>query len=295
FRAPIHLGRNLAEDLRQRCSGILAHRIGHHLTRAFLDLGEGLQHLPALARIGDVARDRSVQDRLYILRTVGQGGIGAGHDTLHALGAVFGDEERGDETRDILRRRIAAGSGYDAYRSESRRRLVVSVARAELGIEGRDPSERSALGLASGHGERTASEMESVAVIALIVAIPNYDLRQKRHTAQRGAIIRFELAHADLMDAFETLRHHFHVRLDDGFTELTKLLHVLLVNHVAELLLGYAEFAKQRRDREECAQESVPLHAKLKVGAVGCSARDLETRQGEHTDVFLDDLLAGPS
>jgi hypothetical protein len=120
------------------------------------------------------------------------------------------------------------------------------------------------------------------------------DLRLKRHTAHRGAILGFELAHVDLMDTFEALRHHFHVRLHDRFTELTKLLHVLLANHVAELLLGYAEFAKERRDREECAQERVPLHAKLKVGAVGRSARDLETRQGEHADVFVDDLLAGP-
>ena len=153
-------------------------------------------------------------------------------------------EERRDETRDILRRCIAAGSGHDAYRSQRRRRLVVSVARAELGIEGRDLSERSALCLASGHWERTASEMESVAVIALIVAILNYDLRQKRHTAQRGAILGFELAHVDLVDAFEALRHHFHVRLHDRFTELTKLLHVLLVNHFAELLLAYAELTQ---------------------------------------------------
>ena len=91
--------------------------------------------------------------------------------------------------------------------------------------------------------------------------------------AQRGAIFGFELAHADLLDPLETLRHDFHVRLHDGFTELAKLLHVLLVNHVAELLLGDAEFAQQWRDREECAQESVPLHAKLKVGAIGRHAR----------------------
>ena len=192
------------------------------------------------------------------------------------------------QTRDILRRRITAGSGHDAYRSQRRRRLVVSVARAELGIKGRDPSDRSALGLARGRREGAASEMASVAVIVDDRRAASATPRNEERSLASSLPTRISL------DAFETLRHHFHVRLDDGFTELTKLLHVLLVNHVAELLLGYAEFAKQRRDREECAQESVPLHAKLKVGAVGRSARDLETRQGEHADVFLDDLLAGP-
>ena len=138
-------------------SCVFGYCIGHHLTRTSLDLGEGLQHLLALARIGNVSRDRSVQNRLYVLRTVGQGGIGTDGDALHALGAVFRDEERRDETRDILRRRITAGSGHDAYGSQRRRRLVVSVARAELGIEGRDPSDRSALCLASRRREGAAS------------------------------------------------------------------------------------------------------------------------------------------
>src|SRR5208283_5499346 len=144
---------------------------------------------------------------------------------------------------------------------------------------------RSTLGLPSGHRVGAAAGMASIAVIA-------GDRRQKRLTAHRGTVFGFQFAHADLLDAFEALRHHFHVRLDDGFTELTELLYVLLVNHVAELLLAYPEFAKQRRNREKCAQEGVPLHAKLKIGAIGRGARDLEPRQGEHADVLVDDLLA---
>src|SRR5208337_448271 len=125
----------------------------------------------------------------------------------------------------------------------------------------------------SRHRIGSASEVGTIAVVAA-------DGGQKCLSAHRGAVFGFEFPYADLLDLFEALRHHLHVRLDDGFTQLTELLHVLLVNHVAELLLGYAEFLKQRRDREECAEESVPLHAKLKVGAVGRSARNLETRQG---------------
>ena len=49
-REAVHVGHDLAENLRQRRAGILRDGVGHHLPSALVDLGEGLHHLSALAR-----------------------------------------------------------------------------------------------------------------------------------------------------------------------------------------------------------------------------------------------------
>ena len=84
------------------------------------------------------------------------------------------------------------------------------------------------------------------------------------------------------------------LELHDGFAELAELLHVLLVDDVAVLLLGDAELLQHGADGEECAEEGVALHAQLQVGAVGGLAGDFEAGQREDANLFLDDLLARP-
>ena len=69
--------------------------------------------------------------------------------------------------------------------------------------------------------------------------------RQQRLAAQAGAIGRGHLADVDLLDPLEALDHDFHVRLDDRFAQLAELLHVLLVDDIAVLLLRDAELLQQ--------------------------------------------------
>src|SRR5439155_17244248 len=73
-----------------------------------------------------------------------------------------------------------------------------------------------------------------------------------------------------------------------------ELLDVLLVDDLVELLLADSEFLEERGDGEERAEEGVALHTQLEVAAFGRLARDLKTRQREHADVLVDDLLARP-
>ena len=118
--------------------------------------------------------------------------------------------------------------------------------------------------------------------------------RQQRLAAQRGVIGRGELADGDFLDLREALDHDLHVGLHDGFAQLAELLHVLLVDHLAELLLRDAELVQQAGDGEEGAEERVALHAELQVAAVGGLARDFKAGQREDANVFVDDLLARP-
>ena len=76
--------------------------------------GSRSQHLAALAGIGDVAGDGRAQHRAEILRGVGQRGVRADRDALHALRAVLGDVERRLAARDVLGRRVAGARGHDA-------------------------------------------------------------------------------------------------------------------------------------------------------------------------------------
>ena len=68
-----------------------------------------------------------------------------------------------------------------------------------------------------------------------------FEDRQQRLAAQAGVVGRRELADLDLLDALEALQHHFHVRLHHGVAQLAELLHILLVDNLAVLLLRDAE------------------------------------------------------
>ena len=174
---------------------------------------------------------------------------------------------------------------------ERRCRLVVAEAGAELGVEGVDGGDRRTRSLVqreavwSGSRRWCSSPPPTVAISRI---------GQQRLAAQRGVVGRGELADLDFLDALEALSHDFHVGLDDGFAELAELLHVLLADDVAVLLLRDAELLRAGADREEGAEEGVALHAELQVGAVGGLAGDFEAGQREDANVLLDDLLARP-
>src|SRR5436190_18776511 len=104
------------------------------------------------------------------------------------------------------------------------------------------------------------------AAAAVTVAMSCFDDRQQRLAAHAGSIRRRQRADRNLLYALEALRHDLHVGLDDALAQSAELLDVLLVHDLVELLLGDAEFAQQRRHREERAEEGVALHAQLKVG-----------------------------
>ena len=67
----------------------------HALAGELLDLRQGAKQLGALGGVGNVVGDGGGEQGAEVLRAVGQGGIGADGDALHALGAVFGNVERG--------------------------------------------------------------------------------------------------------------------------------------------------------------------------------------------------------
>ena len=87
-----------------------------------------------------------------VLRGVGQRGVGADGDALHALGAVLGDVERGFAAGDVLGGGVAGGRGDDAHGAERRGGLVVAEAGAELGVEVGDAGDGRTRALAGGHG-----------------------------------------------------------------------------------------------------------------------------------------------
>ena len=117
---------------------------------------------------------------------------------------------------------------------------------------------------------------------------------QQRLAAQAGAVGRGERADLDLLHLLEALGHDFHVGLHDGVAELAELLHVLLVDDFAILLLRDAELIEQAADGKERAEEGVALHAQLQIAAVGGLLGDGEAGQREDANVVVDDLLARP-
>ena len=91
---------DVTEDGGQRSSGF---DFGiHALAGLLLDFGKRLEHLGALDGVGDVIRDCRREERAEILRGVGQGGVRADGDALHALGAVFRNVERGFAAGDVF-------------------------------------------------------------------------------------------------------------------------------------------------------------------------------------------------
>ena len=71
-------------------------------------------------------RDGGGEHGVQFLRGVGQRGVRADRDALHALGAVLGDVERRFAAGDVLRGRVAGGRCDHAHGRERRGGLVVA-------------------------------------------------------------------------------------------------------------------------------------------------------------------------
>ena len=115
---------DFAQDGGQRRAGL--HLGDHALAGGLLDFRQRAHQLGAVCGIGDVVRHGCGEQRAQILRGVGQRGVGADGDALHALGAVFGDVERGFAAGDIFGSGVAGGRGDDAHGGEWRGGLVVA-------------------------------------------------------------------------------------------------------------------------------------------------------------------------
>ena len=287
-REAVHDVGDLPNQLLERGFLVLGHRVAHQLARPLLDFRQRPEHLLALAGVRHVVGDRRPKHGFEVLRAVGQRGVGADRDALHALRAVFRDVERCFAPGHVLRRGVAAAGGHDAERRIRRRRLVVAVAGAELGVERGNLRERRSLGLTLGHWMRSAAAAEAVAGMLW------RNQRQERLAAHAGPIGCRDVADGDFLDALEALGHDLHVGDHDGVAQPSELLHVLLVHDIAELFLSDAELLEQRRHGEERSEERVALHAELEVAAVGRFPGNLEPGQRVDADLLLDDLLASP-
>ena len=120
----------------------------HTLAGLALDFGQGLHQMGAVVGVGDVMGDGGVEQSAEILRRVGQRRVRTDRDAVHALGAVFGDEERGLAAGYVLRGGVAGGRGDHPHGGEGRGGLMVAELGAELGVEAGDGGERRARGLA---------------------------------------------------------------------------------------------------------------------------------------------------
>ncbi len=285
---------DFAEDLLDGGAGL---DFGNHaLAGLLLDFGKLADHFAALGGIGDIAGDGRREHGGQVLRGVGQGGVGADRDALHALGAVFGNVERGFAAGDVLGGGVAGGRGDDAHGAEGGGGLVVAEAGAEFGVEGGDGGDGRAGRLTLGGWGRAAAAGGAGGPGAAFGSVGGdfFEDGQEGLAAEGGAIGRRDIANGDLLDALPALEHDFHVGLNYGVALLAEFLDVLLVNDFLELVLGDAELVEQAGAGEEGAEEGVALHAELKVAAVGGLAGDVEAGQGEDPDVLLDDLLASP-
>jgi hypothetical protein len=160
-----------------RCAGLL------------LDFRQGAQELGAVGRVGDVVVDGGGEQRAEILRGVGQRGVRADGDALHALGAVFGDVERGFAAGDVLGGRVAGGGGDDAHGRERRGGLVVAIGGAELGVEGGDGADGSARALAGGTGVERQPVLHPPAVASSRMGSSAWPRRLERSAAVSAPIL----------------------------------------------------------------------------------------------------------
>ncbi len=149
--------------------------------------------------------DGRAQQCCQILRGIRQSRIRADGDALHALRAVFRDEERGFAAGNVLGCGVACSGGDHAHGRQRRGRLVIAEVRAELGVEVGHAGQRRASGLAGGHRIGTAAGSAGAA------SGNRLQNRQQRMAAQTGVIGRAQLADLDLIHLVVALHHDFHV------------------------------------------------------------------------------------
>ncbi len=151
-RETVQLARDLLDDVRQEQGRLRLHPFPHEVAGALFDLGQQAQHLLPLRGVAHVVGDRRPQERLEVLRAVGERRVRADRDALHALRAVLRDEEGRLAPGHVLRGGVAAARSHHAQGGQRRRGRVVSVPSPELRVESGDGGKRGALVLPFGKG-----------------------------------------------------------------------------------------------------------------------------------------------
>ena len=260
--------------------------------RLLLDLRQLVEHLAALGRVGNVARDRrgrapcSDPARCWAAPYPGRPRCTpcTACSSRECRAAFRGARRTSTPCRPWPRRsrpwpraawpagRSRSASGTPRRMRRCERSACARPCPAGSGVERQPP----VLQLASANGGQSRES----------AAAPAPRRLERSAAASSPILISFTRS--------KPCSHDFHVRLHDGFAELAELLHVLLVDDFAVLLLRDAELLQQAADRKECAEEGVALHAQLQIAAVGRLAGDFEAGQREDANLLVDDLLARP-
>ena len=276
------------EDVLERLLALVGDVFDHPGTAAFLESLHLVEQILLLLFVADVVSDSGDEDGADVLRGVGQGGVRAGGDALHALGAILGNINRRLAAGDVFALRRADTRTHQAHAGQRAGRLVVAQVIAELGVELGHGLERRAL-LSLRHGAAWAAgafaagggcHFDSAGVV-----------RREQRVAHGRRVGVLDPADVDFLHALEAAEHHLHVRLDNGIAEAAKLLLVLLVHDVVVLLLVDFVILEERGHLEKRAEERVALHAKLQILPVGGLTCDIKAGQDENPDVVLLDEL----
>src|SRR5439155_6662191 len=129
----------------------------HASANAFFDALEFEDELLALGGIGDVIMSGRFKDGVDVLGSIGQSGVRAGSDALHALSAVLSYIDRCFAPGDIFGLSRAGACAHDTNRSQRAGGLMIGVAVAEFGIELRQSLESITRSLGRGRGDGAAA------------------------------------------------------------------------------------------------------------------------------------------
>ena len=281
----IHLG---AEDVLERLLALVVGVVDHAGAATILEALDLVEQIFLLLLVGDVVADGGDEDGAEVLRGVGQGGVGAGGDALHALGAVLGNVNRRLAAGDVFALRRADARAHQAHAGQRAGRLMVAKVIAVLGVKLGHGLERRAL-LSLRHGAAWAAG--AFAAGGGNHLNPASVIRREQRVAHGRCVGVLDLADIDFLHALEAADHHFHVRLDNSLAEAAELFLVLLVHDVVVLLLADVMILEEGGHLEECAEERVALHAQLQILSAGGVAGDIETGQDKNPDVVVPDEL----
>ena len=268
------LGDLRAKDVLERLLALVGDVVDHSSATAFLDALYLVEQCLLVIGVGDVVADGGDEDGADILRGVGQGGVRAGGDALHALGAVFRDVNWGFTAGDVLALRRATGGAHHAKAGECAGWLVIAKLITELGVKLRHGLERRAR-LALRHGAAWAATAFAAGGGRHLDGGGVY--RGQQRVAHAGGVLGLKFADVDLLHAFEAADHDFHVRLHHCLTKAAEFLLVLLVDDFVILLLANVVILEEGGHLEKRAEERVALHAQLEVLTAGRIAGDVKT------------------
>ena len=109
-----------------------------------------------------------------------------------------------------------------------------------------------------------------------------------------GGVVILNFPVLDFLYLFKTSNHYLHVGLNHRRSKSAKLLLILVMDNLAIFLLTNVMVLKERGDLKEGPKEGVALHTELQICTVGSPTGDLKTRQDEHANVVILNILPVP-